>query len=228
MVEAWTKSIICPNKQKDPLAKFTPKGNLLESETYIGGKVECLETGVYRSDIEYKFDMKPEGFQNLIDNVDRVMTFAIEVEGGIDRRKITNYDEVSRYILFRQGHASRARPPSHITPLPQIKAEIVEKLELLRDRPKRMETPYVYHIDVGAMYPNIILTNRLQPSAIVDDATCASCDFNQARNGCKRKMQWIWRGDYNPATRGEYDRTKEQVRDDNLCMILCESLTWGN
>ncbi len=55
----------------------------------------------------------------------------------------------------------------------QIKAEIVEKLELLRDRPSRTETPFVYHIDVGAMYPNIILTNRLQPSAIVNDATCA-------------------------------------------------------
>lgn len=94
---------------------------------------------------------------------------------------------------------------------PQIKAQIVEKLELLRDRPKRMEKPYVYHIDVGAMYPNIILTNRLQPSAIVNDATCASCDFNQARNNCKRKMQWVWRGDYNPATKGEYDRTRDQL-----------------
>ncbi len=100
MVEACTKDIICPNKQKDPVAKFTEKGNLLESETYIGGKVECLETGVYRSDIEYKFDMKPEGFQGLIDNVDRVMTFAIEVEGGIDRRKITNYDEVRIMLWF--------------------------------------------------------------------------------------------------------------------------------
>ena len=95
MVEACTKSIICPNKERDPVAKFTPKGNLLESETYIGGKVECLETGVYRSDIEYKFDMNPAGFQGLIDNVDRDMTLAIEVEGGMDRRKITNYDEVS-------------------------------------------------------------------------------------------------------------------------------------
>ena len=99
MVEACTKSIICPNKQIDPVAKFTEKGNLLESETYIGGKVECLETGVYRSDIEYKFDMKPEGFQSLIDNVDRDMTFAIEVEGGMDRRKITNYDEVSEMVI---------------------------------------------------------------------------------------------------------------------------------
>ena len=94
MVEACTKSIICPNKQLDPLAKFTPKGNLLESETYIGGKVECLESGVYRSDIEYKFDMTPGGFQGLIDNVDRDMTFALEVEGSIDRNKVTNYDEV--------------------------------------------------------------------------------------------------------------------------------------
>ena len=95
--------------------------------------------------------------------------------------------------------------------MPQVKAEIIEKLELLRDRPKRMETPYVYHIDVAAMYPNIILTNRLQPSAIVDDATCASCDFNHARHGCKRRMNWVWRGDYNPATRPEYDRTRDQL-----------------
>ncbi len=93
MVQACTKDIICPNKQKEPLAKFH-QGHLLESETYIGGKVECLETGVYRSDIEYKFDLNPDGFQRLIDNVDRDMTFAIEVEGGIDRNTITNYDEV--------------------------------------------------------------------------------------------------------------------------------------
>ena len=61
------------------------------------------------------------------------------------------------------------------------------------------------------MYPNIILTNRLQPSAIVDDATCAACDFNQSKNKCKRKMNWVWRGDYNPATKSEYDRTKDQL-----------------
>ena len=43
----------------------------------------------------------------------------------------------------------------------------------------RMEHPVIYHLDVGAMYPNIILTNRLQPSAMVDEATCAVCDFNK-------------------------------------------------
>ena len=27
--------------------------------------------------------------------------------------------------------------------------------------------PLIYHLEVAAMYPNIILTNRLQPSSIV-------------------------------------------------------------
>ena len=94
MVQSCTKDVICPNKQIDPLAKFHD-GHLLESETYIGGKVECLESGVYRSDVEYKFDLKSDAFQGLIDNVDRDLAFAIEVEGGLEKNKITNYDEVS-------------------------------------------------------------------------------------------------------------------------------------
>ena len=98
MVQAFQKSIICPNKQKDPLASFH-NGHLLESETYIGGKVECLETGVYRSDVEYEFDLKPSAFQMLIDHVDRDLTFAIEVEGGTDRSKVVNYDEVCNILL---------------------------------------------------------------------------------------------------------------------------------
>ena len=99
MVQACQKSIICPNKQIDTLSKFH-QGHLLESETYIGGKVECLETGVYRSDIEYDFDLKPAAFQQLINNIDRDMTFAIEVEGGLDRTKVTNYNEVSTSLMY--------------------------------------------------------------------------------------------------------------------------------
>jgi DNA polymerase epsilon subunit 1 len=135
--------------------------------------------------VEYEFDLKPSAFQMLIDNVDRDLTFAIQMEGGKDRSQVVNYNE--------------------------IRGKIIHELEMLRDRPKRVEKPYIYHLDVGAMYPNIILTNRLQPSAIVDDATCAACDFNQAKNGCKRRMDWVWRGDYNPATKNEYDRTKDQL-----------------
>lgn len=48
----------------------------------------------------------------------------------------------------------------------------------------------------GAMYPNIILTNRLQPSAIVDETVCAACDFNRTDAVCQRKMNWMWRGEF--------------------------------
>ena len=45
-VEAFKGNIVCPNKHVDPLTKFHD-GHLVEAETYIGGHVECLETGVY-------------------------------------------------------------------------------------------------------------------------------------------------------------------------------------
>ena len=75
-------------------------------------------------------------------------------------------------------------------------SEIKDKLYALRDAPHRLENPMIYHLDVGAMYPNIILTNRLQPSAMVDEATCASCDFNRPGSNCQRPMEWMWRGDF--------------------------------
>ena len=61
----------------------------------------------------------------------------------------------------------------------QVVGEIRSTLASLRDNPNRLEKPLIYHLDVGAMYPNIILTNRLQPSALVDEVTCAACDFNK-------------------------------------------------
>lgn len=46
--------------------------------------------------------------------------------------------------------------------LPQVCDEIKNKLTSLKEVPNRIECPLIYHLDVGAMYPNIILTNRLQ------------------------------------------------------------------
>lgn len=94
MAQAYRKNIICPNKHVEDDTQFF-NGHLLESETYIGGKVECLETGVYRSDIEYDFDLKSSAFDQLIENIDRDLMFAIQVEGGKNLSNIVNYDQVS-------------------------------------------------------------------------------------------------------------------------------------
>lgn len=40
-------------------------GHLLESETYVGGHVEALEAGVFRSDIPSDFKVNPEAIQQV-------------------------------------------------------------------------------------------------------------------------------------------------------------------
>ena len=53
MVEAVEKNIICPNKQSGKKDAWY-NNRLLQNEAYVGGHVECLESGVFRDDI-HKF-----------------------------------------------------------------------------------------------------------------------------------------------------------------------------
>lgn len=154
MAQAFKANIIFPNKHvTDPLKMY--EGHLLESETYVGGHVESLESGVFRDDIDVKFTTSKSAYDGLADYTDRVLEFAV-LEGKLNRADITNYDEV--------------------------KDAIMTKLEKFRVDSVLKEPPAIYHVDVAAMYPNIILTNRLQPSAVVNQEICASCDFNKPEN----------------------------------------------
>ncbi len=72
--------------------------------------------------------------QGLIDSLENDLRYAIEVEGKWQLDDAANYEEV--------------------------KDAIKTALESLRDHHNREETPLIYHLDVAAMYPNIILTNR--------------------------------------------------------------------
>lgn len=66
------------------------------------------------------------------------------------------------------------------------------------------------------MYPNIILTNRLQPDALIDESMCAGCDFNRPGKTCDRKMEWLWRGEYFLAKRNELNMIKNQLMIENF------------
>lgn len=57
MVEAFHANIIFPNKQESILNKMTSDGHVLDQETYVGGHVEALESGVFRSDIPCRFKL---------------------------------------------------------------------------------------------------------------------------------------------------------------------------
>uniref|UniRef100_A0A452YAV3 DNA polymerase epsilon catalytic subunit n=3 Tax=Aegilops tauschii subsp. strangulata TaxID=200361 RepID=A0A452YAV3_AEGTS len=189
MVQAFQANIICPNKHQADLEKFY-NNRLVESETYIGGHVECLETGVFRSDLPTKFQLEPSAFEQLIENLDRDLQYAIAVEGKLDIDSVTNYDEV--------------------------KDAIKQKLVSLRDHPTREECPLIYHLDVAAMYPNIILTNRLQPPSIVTDVDCTACDFNRPGKNCLRTLEWVWRGETYTAKKSDYHHIKRQIESEMI------------
>ncbi|XP_047319798.1 DNA polymerase epsilon catalytic subunit A-like isoform X2 [Impatiens glandulifera] len=187
MVQAYQANVICPNKYMSNPEKFC-NNRLLESETYIGGHVECLESGVFRSDIPTSFKLDPSAYDQLINNLDRDLQYAIKVEGKMDVEIVSNYNEV--------------------------KSAIMEKLIKLRDDPICEECPLIYHLDVAAMYPNIILTNRLQPPSIVSDEVCTACDFNRPGKTCLRKLEWVWRGEIYMAKKSDYYHLKRQIESE--------------
>ena len=93
----------------------------------------------------------------------------------------------------------------------EIKEAIQSKLEEIRDNPTRFDKPLIYHLDVAAMYPNIMLSNRLQPDAMIDESVCAVCDYNRPGKTCDRRMTWAWRGEFFPAQRDEYNMVKHAL-----------------
>lgn len=194
MVEAFHANIVFPNKQQNILNKLSADGHVLDSETYVGGHVEALESGVFRADIPCRFRLDQDMVNKLKNNVDKVLTHAIVTEEKVPLENVTNFEE--------------------------IKNEISQALQGLHDIPNRLEQPVIYHLDVGAMYPNIILTNRLQPSAIVDDTDCAACDFNKPGALCKRNMEWLWRGEMLPASKSEFQRIQQQLEIEKFPPLL--------
>ena len=126
----------------------------------------------------------------LIDDLDAALKFCIVEESKSSLDNVTNYDE--------------------------IKAEIQKSLELMRDNPKRTDNPLIYHLDVAAMYPNIMLSNRLQPDSMVDESTCAVCDYNRPGKTCDRRLNWAWRGEFFPAHRDEYNMIKNALNQETF------------
>lgn len=189
MVQAYKGEIILPNKHKDPPEAFY-EGHLLESETYVGGHVESIEAGVFRSDIPVNFTVDPTAMDQLLNDLDAALKFSIEVEEKKSLDDITNYEEV--------------------------KGQIVERLVNLKETPNRNERPLIYHLDVASMYPNIMTTNRLQPDSMIQESDCAACDFNRPGKTCDRRLPWAWRGEYLPAKRDEYNMIRRAVENEKF------------
>nr|XP_021531028.1 DNA polymerase epsilon catalytic subunit A-like [Aotus nancymaae] len=95
MVQAFHANIIFPNKQEQEFNKLTDDGHVLDSETYVGGHVEALESGVFRSDIPCRFRMNPAAFDFLLQRVEKTLRHAIEEEEKVPVEQVTNFQEVT-------------------------------------------------------------------------------------------------------------------------------------
>ncbi|KAL2752065.1 hypothetical protein ACRALDRAFT_1052995 [Sodiomyces alcalophilus JCM 7366] len=189
MVQAYKKEIILPNKHISPREAFW-EGHLLESETYVGGHVECLEAGVFRADIPVNFAVDPGAVDELLRDLDAALQFTITVEEKKSMDDIANYEEV--------------------------KEQIASRLRSLKETPNRTERPLIYHVDVASMYPNIMTTNRLQPDSMVQESDCAACDFNRPGKTCDRRLPWAWRGEFIPAKRDEYNMIRHALENERF------------
>lgn len=189
MVQAYQKEIVLPNKHQAPREAFW-EGHLLESETYVGGHVESIEAGVFRSDIPCNFAVDPTAIDELINDLDAALKFSITVEEKKSMDDIVNYEE--------------------------IKGQIVDALMQLKNTPNRSERPSIYHLDVASMYPNIMTTNRLQPDSMIQESDCAACDFNRPGKTCDRRMPWAWRGEFLPAKRDEYNMIRHALENEKF------------
>ncbi|GAO17735.1 hypothetical protein UVI_02033370 [Ustilaginoidea virens] len=189
MVQAYQKEIILPNKHQSPKEAFW-EGHLLHSETYVGGHVESIEAGVFRSDIPVDFAVDPGAVDELLRDLDAALQFVITVEEKKSLDDVENYDEV--------------------------KQQIAARLRKLKETPNRHERPLIYHLDVASMYPNIMTTNRLQPDSMISESDCAACDFNRPGKTCDRRMPWAWRGDYLPAKRDEYNMIRHALENEKF------------
>lgn len=187
MVQAYEKGILLPNKYTDPIERFF-EGHLLESETYVGGHVESLESGVFRSDIPNDFKIQPSAINELLADLKNSIEFCIEVEHNKKVADVVNFDEVY--------------------------TDIKSKLEILRDNPIRTEVPLIYHVDVASMYPNIMTSNRLQPDSMKTEEDCAACDFSRPGKNCDRRLEWDWRGEFSPAKANDYSLVKRTLQNE--------------
>ena len=189
MVQAYQKEIVLPNKHVQPKESFW-EGHLLESETYVGGHVESIEAGVFRADIPVNFALDTTAIDELLRDLDAALKFSITVEEKKSIDDVTNYEEV--------------------------KQQITDRLNSLKETPNRNERPLIYHLDVASMYPNIMTTNRLQPDSMIQESDCAACDFNRPGKTCDRRLPWAWRGEYLPAKRDEYNMIRNSLENERF------------
>jgi DNA polymerase epsilon subunit 1 len=100
MFQAREKRIVAPNKPDgSAFGKLSRDGHILEFETYVGGHVESLRTGIYRSDLPVRFEINPMALDDLESSLDETLKFASTEESKRSLDEIVSFDELRQEIM---------------------------------------------------------------------------------------------------------------------------------
>ncbi|CDR97363.1 DNA polymerase family B, exonuclease domain containing protein, putative [Babesia bigemina] len=271
MAEAYAHGVLFPNKHKQSGIRYfrdpvTSKHHLIYENSYIGARVETLRCGLFRDDLEERFELSSQKYQELLDDLDMTLkswadsnlsndgstdagsdgsdsdtamddqqvddpsqtaTSGASVDNGSGTADKSGADGGDTEMMSAEDTSQGAtpsgangtsnsqkpnsdlrRPPSWLrrrfarfANFEDVYRDIQERLCRLRDRPTFHTFPRIYHLDVGAMYPNIILSQRLQPTAIVTDEFCQQCSYYNESSVCQKRMQWKQKLEISPVDR---------------------------
>ncbi|EJW05242.1 hypothetical protein EDEG_00707 [Edhazardia aedis USNM 41457] len=278
--EGFKKNILIPERKIGD--DFYYKGRLCEEVNYVGGHVECLRSGIFRSDFNYNFHINLQRLEWIKENIQNILRYSGDIDEteihnlekkitkDIDNFKleiienensktsrnyiipqiisksesITNeyynstkttekqninddiiflntvtnknnnkisFDRISNVDESGSNNFNAASPKNHSN-LTYIKQNSCKKMDDHLDSTNIITCkPKIYHMDVAAMYPNIIITNRLQPVSVITNENCIKCDFYQSNANCQRKMNWKMRVQFYPSKSGEILQIKRQL-----------------
>ncbi|SBT37586.1 DNA polymerase epsilon, catalytic subunit a, putative [Plasmodium ovale wallikeri] len=201
MAEAYKKNILFPNKFKPIYNQYftdpeNKKKYFIYDDSFVGGTVQSLKCGIYRDDLQENFNLDVDTYKYLLSNIDNILDFWIQK----DLNKNCSPND-SKYVNKNQ-----------ILNLQHVKENIMNKLQFFIENSRISICPNIYHLDVAAMYPNIILSHRLQPNAIITPDHCFNCSFYKQRHLCQKQMVWKRKLEISPIDYGHVLSLKQDLK----------------
>ncbi|ORM39971.1 DNA polymerase epsilon catalytic subunit A [Babesia sp. Xinjiang] len=212
MAEAYANGVLFPNKHQQAGIRYfrdpaTSKHHFIYENSYIGARVETLRCGLFRDDLEERFELNSSKYQELLDDLD--MTLKSWADANLTKDDSTDAaDDSGTAPDSMDVDGNELNPPTWLitrfarfSNFQEVYRNMRQRLIRLRDEPVLHTFPRIYHLDVGAMYPNIILSQRLQPTAIVTEQTCKQCSYYNESDVCQKRMQWKQKLEISPVDR---------------------------
>lgn len=83
--EAFNQNIVFPNKQIVPFERFH-NNMFIDTDTYTGANVQCLENGIFRQEFPIKFKLDNDYLEEIYEDnfIKDCIAFCAEKEFNID------------------------------------------------------------------------------------------------------------------------------------------------